>query len=298
MSRTKYNLGQITQPTIKPTAIDKFAVLEELEKYLTYEKRLSRQNTRAIIRGARYLIERYNVTMPCLDDAMRIEEDMRGRGVKNSTIRLRLYDLEYLAASMELHLQIKKPKRTKNLGPAFLSPVEARALLDAARNQRDKAIIAVLLYCGLRNKELCNLHTSDLDLKNRLLYVKDNGQGIKNYHERRAVLTQECAQILKDWLSCRSSVNCPMLFVTMYGDKINQGRLEKIIRDTAQSAGISKRVYPHMLRHSCASNMLKAGVTVTEVMLQLGHQSLQSTMIYLHGDLAGLRESIDKQFKY
>ena len=298
MARTKYSLGEINQAKEKAPAIDKYRVLEELEKYLTFEKRLSKQNTRAIIRGTRYLIEHYNVTMPCLDDAIRIEEDMRSRGVKNSTIRLRLYDLEYLAESMGIHLKVKKPKKVKNLGPEIMSTGEARALLDAAHNLRDKAVIAVLLYAGLRNKELCNLYTSDLDLKNRLLYVKDHGQGIKNYHERRAVLSQECSTILREWIEVRPSVDNPRLFITMYGGRLTQNRLEKIVKDTAKRAGLNKRIYPHIARHTCATNMLRAGVPLTEVMLQLGHHSLQSTMIYLHADMEGLKESIDKGFKY
>ena len=205
--------------------------------------------------------------------------------------------MEYLAASMGLELKIKKPKRVKT-ERSYLSVAEARAMLDVCSTQRDKAIIALLLYTGLRSNELCSTEIEDLDSKNHILMVRDHGQGIKNYTERNVIIAPDGMKILEGWTSVRPIDKDPNLFLNIYGKRLSQKQLQNIVNNVARRAGIEKHVYPHLLRHTCASNMIKSGVPITEVMLQLGHKSLQSTMIYLHGDIKTLKENIDKKFRY
>lgn len=283
---------------IEEKPMDKELFIAEFEKFLLYEKRYSTHNVRNILQRVRRIVYDYNVIKPCQDDAIIVEERQRSKGNNNKTISHFLNALELLAEYHGDVLKLRRPKQTVRQ-PEFLNIIEARALLQATANKRDKATIAVLLYCGLRNKELCALDVEDVDLTNRVLWIRDRGQGIKNRHERKTVLSQDCADTLKEWLSVRPQIDGNnALFITVYGDRITCDRLERIVRETGKTAGIEKRVYPHMLRHSCASNMLKTGIPITEVMLQLGHRSLSSTMIYLHGNVEGLKESIDKNFTY
>jgi integrase/recombinase XerD len=219
-------------------------------------------------------------------------------GNNNRTIIHFLQALESIAEYQGIDLKIKRPKLTVKV-PDYLNAVECRALLDAANNRRDKALIAVLLYCGLRNKEICSLDLEDIEIKNRILWIRDRGQGIKNRHERKAILSKEAVKLLNDWLMIRPRIeDNNALFVTLYGDRFRTERLDRSIRDTAKRAGINKRVYPHLLRHSCATNMIKSGIPITEVMLQLGHRSLSSTMIYLHGNIDDLKNNVDKKFTF
>lgn len=295
-SRKQFDFGSLAKQEPQKPYFNKAKVLTDLESYLINQRELSPYNARTTVRGVKYLIEHYGVTTPTQDDATRIKEDMRSRGLKDTTICLRLYDLEYLAESMGIPLKVKKPRRTKTIPPTYLSMQEARTLLDAATNRRDHAILAVLLYCGLRNSELCGTRLQDVDLKNRILYVRGK---TKNKHERKAVISQECAKILSDWIEVRPAIpNNDRLFITVYGQPLTQNRLERIVSLTAKRAGIDRRVWCHSLRHVCASNMLRMGIPITEVAIQLGHRSLQSTMIYLHGDLEGLKQNIDKKFFY
>lgn len=287
-----------TRDKKKEQLIDTQKVLGDIEKFLKYEKRYSPKNIQNMMYRIRRIIEHYGIVKPCLEDAIRIEEEQRRKGNGNKTIIHFLQALKLIAEYQGISLNIKMPKLTVRV-PDYLNTVECSALLDAANNRRDKALIAVLLYCGLRNKEVCSLNLEDVDIKNRILWIRDNGQGIKNRHERKAILSKEAAKLLNDWLGIRPSIEGnSAVFITLYGDRFRTERLDRLIKDTAKRAGIEKRVYPHLLRHSCATNMLKAGIPVTEVMLQLGHRSLSSTMIYLHGNLDDLKKYIDTRQIY
>lgn len=285
-----------TNDQIKP--IDKEKLLSDVQRWLQYEKRFSAHNIKNTMGRMRRVICFYGVTRPCQEDAIHIEESQRSGGSSNKTIIHYLTALELLAAYNGDLLKLRKPKLTVKQ-PQYLNAVECRALLEAASNKRERAILAILMYCGLRNKELCSLDIEDVDFNNRLLWIRDRGQGIKSRKERKAVMSQDCANTVAAWLTERQKVGGNALFITVYGDRINCDRLERIVRDTGRQAGLDKPVWPHLLRHSCGSNMIRAGIPITDVMIQLGHSDLSSTYRYLHGSLDGLKQSIDgKAFVY
>jgi integrase/recombinase XerD len=115
----------------------------------------------------------------------------------------------------------------------------------------------------------------DLDIKNRVLIVRDRGEGIKNYHERKAVLTKDCAEALEKWVEIRPNQD-KALFINVYGRRLTRSGLHKIVSGTAKRAGINRNVSAHLLRHTTATTMLRSGIPITEVALQLGHRSLAS----------------------
>lgn len=300
----RINLGQKFFKTTKQSCRDKNTLLKRLEQYLTFEKRYSKTNIKCQLQNASYLLDRYDLTVIDRDKVREIEEDLMKKGIKSSTIIRKLETLEHLATCLGftdngMPLKIRRPKLVKT-ERKNLSLLEAKGLLEASSNTRDKAIIALLLYTGLRSKELLNLNIDDLDMKNRLVMVRASGGDIvKNYAERKVVLSKKCASILEEWLCIRPNVEGnDALFLNIYGKRLTRSGLYKIVLNTGKRAGIERNVYTHLLRHTCATSMLRAGIPVTEVALQLGHKSLSSTMVYLHGDLAGLREDIDKKLIY
>lgn len=301
--RGKNTVRKVTMPAIvktkpvKATTSRQCFDLKEFERFLLYTRRYSRYNVSRIMISARHLVANFKIAVPQPEDAVRVEETMQARGLTSTTIRHYLRALRYMAEFSGVEAQITLPK-TVYKAPDYLSPAECRALLNACMNLRDLAIVAVFLYCGLRNKELCALHVEDVDLDRRLLHVRDRGQGIKNRMERAAHINDECARILGQWLAGRPAVpGVPWLFITVMGEPIKRDRVETIVRQLGVRAGIGKRVYPHLLRHTCATTMLHQGVAPTDVMIQLGHRSLRSTLVYLHGDLAGVRQHF-KDYKY
>lgn len=298
----KVDLGQVTNSKTKK-AIEKpepsfLSEMEKFEKYLRYEKRYSTYNVFQQVLLAKRIATAYKINRPCMEDAYQIEDDLRSREIKNSTIKHYLRTLELMAEFKGIALKVRKPKPIYAI-PKSLNKEEARQLLDACNNLRDKAMISVLLYCGLRAKEITSLYKEDVDLDKRLLQIKDRGTGIKNRHERKAVLSTECAKDLKNWLNTRpNTVDSDYLFVTVNGKKISNHRLNMIVKKLARKCCLDPSISTHKLRHTCASNLLKSGIPLTEVSLQLGHRNLTSTMVYLHGSVEELKDSIDTKFKY
>lgn len=279
-------------------SFDRGKFIMDVEEYLHFEKRFSALNVKNTMHVIKRLVEHYGIITPCIEDARRVEEDLKSMDRKNGTIKHYLRGMELMAEFQGLPLKLKKPKRVYRT-PEYLTPMEARALLDSCPYVRDRAIIAALLFCGLRNRELVSLDIEDVDLKNRFLYIRDRGQGIKNRSERKAVMTRECCDHLKEWLDIRPTIpGNNALFYSIEGQRISKHRLTNIVREAGMKAGIEKHVYPHMLRHTCGSNMEKSGIPLTEVALQLGHKSLSSTMIYLHSNFESLKGDIDKKFYY
>lgn len=122
--------------------------------------------------------------------------------------------------------------------------------------------------------------------------------GNSGYHERKAVIPADCAKALKAWLNIRPQSDETALFVNVHGCRLTRDGLYKIVRRTGERTGINRNVFVHLCRHTMATLMLRSGVPITDVSLQLGHRNLSSTLVYLHGDISSLKESVDKKFKY
>jgi integrase len=292
MPRQKINIGKFS--TDGETGHNINAILTRLENWLRFQKRASEININAVMGSAKYLLTHYTIKTYDEATAYDIEKDMTAKGLKPKTITNRLLVFQYLAEIHGIKLKLKKPKKIRTQ-KEYLTVIEARALLDAANNIRDRAIVAMFLYTGLRVTSLSSLKVSDIDLFHRTVIVKT---GTKNYQEYKVILSNECLKMLKQWLDIRPPTGSSEVFLNQYGEKLAVKRIEAIVKDSACRAGIDKRVYPHMLRTTCATNMLKSGVPITEVSLQLGHKNLASTMIYLAGSIDDLKESIDKKFVY
>jgi integrase len=300
--KSRINLGKKSTTKIsKP--INRTQLLELLNNYLVYTKRYAQTSVKSITILVTYLLNNYDLSVIDANKAQQIEESYKARGAKNTTIKHMLEALEHIAACQGIvnddgtPLRFSKPKLVRSEVKS-LSVTEARALLSCAMNARDKAIIAVLLFTGVRCKELVALDIGDIDLKNRVIHVRAHDGIVKNYRERTCVITKECASILSEWIAIRPVNRSTALFLNTYGERLVGGSIHRIVATTARVAEIDKRTYTHLLRHTCATIMLRSGIPITEVALQLGHRSLQSTMVYLHGNLDDLKEDIDRKFSY
>ena len=175
----------------------------------------------------------------------------------------------------------------------FLSPAEVNALLAAPDRstwlgRRDHALLALAIQTGLRVSELTSLTIADLHLGDSP-HVKCVGKGRK---QRATPLTGQTVAVLRAWMRERSGAAADPMFPTRQGRPLSvdaiQWRLAKHV--TAAASGCrslsSKHVSPHVLRHTCAMNLLHAGVDIATIALWLGHSDIRATQTYLHADLA------------
>jgi len=175
---------------------------------------------------------------------------------------------------------------------SFLTRTETDALL-AAPNQdtwtgrRDHALLLVAVHTGLRVSELTGLQLHDVQLDTGA-HLRCHGKGRK---DRCTPLTTPTVRVLRAWLAEHGGQPGDPLFPTRRGTPLSRdavGRLVAKHATTAQMACPSlrhKQVTPHTLRHSTAMALLHAGVDISVIALWLGHESTQTTQIYLHADM-------------
>ena len=170
--------------------------------------------------------------------------------------------------------------------PKALTEAEVEALLDAVpgdgpRPRRDRAILELLYAGGLRISELVvGLDLGDVDLYDGLVRVL--GKGNK---ERVAPLGRTAREAVGDYLTTgrpelAGRTSTPALFLNARGGRLTRQGAWLIVRAAGDRAGLQGRLFPHVLRHSCATHMLDRGADIRVVQELLGHASLSTTQVY------------------
>jgi integrase/recombinase XerC len=196
-------------------------------------------------------------------------------------------------------LGVSSPKRPQRL-PEILTKEQLTAIIEAAdgdtpQGLRDRAILELMYAAGLRLAEVVGLDVDGIDLAERLVRVR--GKGNK---ERMVVIGRPAAEALQRYLrQGRTGLAEPgqrALFVNRNGGRLSGRSVQKIVRKHALMAGLDKRVFPHLLRHSFATHMLDGGAELRVVQELLGHASASTTQIYTHVTEEQQRRVYDKAF--
>lgn len=291
-----------------------FDYLALFEEYLTVELGLA-QNTRlAYLRDLRLLQKTFNFKSS--EELLEVNRQqllaylvqLRQAGRSASTVARKLASIKafyrFLTAERYIRRNPAEVLEAANRGlhlPKVLSVAEVDALLDTPNlgtpdGYRDKTMLEVLYATGMRVSELVNVPLKNVDLK--MEYVIVMGKGSK---ERMLPLGRTALHYLEHYISeVRPQLlhgkpdSSKALFVTGWGGPMTRERFYEIIVAYGQSAGLSKKVTPHMLRHSFATHLLNNGTDLRVVQELLGHADISTTQIYTHLDIERLREVYDK----
>jgi site-specific recombinase XerD len=194
----------------------------------------------------------------------------------------------------------KVPERSLEL----ITESELKRLLDSTKGEdlaelRDRAILELLFSTGLRVSELCSL-TRDIDLSNDELSIRGKGSKV-----RVVFISDEAKSILKKYLAKRKDLDDALFVQLSKNEKTTLARkgnlaltrrsVERIVKQRALQAGISKRVTPHTMRHMFATDLLSNGADLRSVQALLGHANIGTTQIYTHVTDKHLRD-IHKKF--
>ena len=189
-------------------------------------------------------------------------------------------------------------KRYDRVQIHFLSHAELDALLGAPKvatwsGRRDQALLLVAAQTGLRLSELTGLKRQDVTIDTGA-HVRCTGKGRK---ERCTPLTKPTKDVLQNWLNELEKANTEMLFPNARGGRLSGDGVRYILAKHIVTASktcpslLRKKVSPHVLRHTMAMELLQAGVDRAVIALWLGHESVETTQIYLDANLA-LKEKI------
>ena len=235
----------------------------------------------------------------------------KGRGITARSRNLRLtairsffryvsFEAPTHAAQIQRVLAIPDKRFTKTL-VHFLTRPEADALL-AAPNQsswygrRDHALLLVALQTGLRLSELTAMRWPDVSLGTGA-HVRGIGKGRK---ERCTPLAKQTVAVLRAWLREPARAGTEIVFPNARGSRLSADGVQYILaKHTAAARGECpslqrKRVTPHVLRHTMAMELLQAGVDRALIALWLGHESVDTTQMYLDANLALKEEALAK----
>ncbi len=176
-----------------------------------------------------------------------------------------------------------------------LTVEEELRFLDQAYAQggRTGLMLQTLLETGARASELVQLRVEDISLGERVVTIQ-NGKGGKR---REVPIRRDLAQLLRLHIGARRAG--PLFASRQQGTgpapyTLTRQRVGQVVRGVAQAAGITKRVYPHLLRHTVATRLLALGMDITDLQRFLGHESISTTRLYAETTAATLQRRFDQ----
>ncbi len=161
---------------------------------------------------------------------------------------------------------------------------------------RTKVIVSLLYACGLRVSELTNLKLNCIDFDAKFIKVLG-----KNRKERIIPISDRIVNLINMYMEkerrfFKFAQSSEYLLLSKRSNKITRIQIFNLIKKLRQLAGINKKVYPHLLRHSFATKLLENGVNLRFIQELLGHSKLSTTTVYTHIDYKKLQEIYDKYF--
>ena len=188
----------------------------------------------------------------------------------------------FRAARMKAGLHA--PKETRN-APARLTLEEQLRFINAAyaRNGRTGLMVQTLLETGTRVSEFVALRVQDVSLGERTIAV----ESAKGGKRREIPIRAELARLLAMHIGSRQKARRGARTYT-------RQRIGQMVREVARDAGIGKRIYPHLLRHTMATRLLALGMHITDIQKFLGHEDIGATRIYAETSVAMLRRKFDQ----
>lgn len=184
-----------------------------------------------------------------------------------------------------------KKRKSKRL-PNFLADDEPVKLLKATSRERDRLMLMLMRYLGLRVSEVVKLHAEHIDFDRQILMVRDGKGG----RDRGLPLPDFLGKGLRGWLAGKQAGH---VFPSPRGGGLTTRAVQLLIKRLAVKAGLrdplaSRRVTPHKLRHAFCSERIARGVDLAAVRDLMGHSSLAVTDRYAHATPERLREAIEK----
>lgn len=298
---TRMNAEQLKREFLEYTEIERGRAVKTIENYDQYLSRFFNQMnisfvsdiTEEKVREFRLWLNRQPGTGP---------DTLKRRTQNYYLIALRAF-LKFLrkrgieGLSPERIELAKVPERHLDL----ITPTELDRLIGSAdggdeRGLRDRAILELLFSTGLRVSELCSLGT-DIDLSRDSFSIRGKGDKV-----RVVFLSDAAKDAIRAYLKSRRDLN-EALFVNVprsrnsktAPNRLTPRSIELLIKIYAAKAGITKKVTPHVMRHSFATDLLSNGADIRSVQQLLGHASINTTQIYTHVTDAHLAQ-VHKQF--
>jgi integrase/recombinase XerD len=190
---------------------------------------------------------------------------------------------------------MKPPKTARRLPQSLMSAVEMSRLLNAPDvtdplGLRDRAILEVFYGTGLRFSELANLTVTEVDLEERILWVRQGKGGKDRVLPLGRWARHWLGRHLKASENERRRHGSDRVFLTSRGNRLDNRFFNERLRAYGRQVGITKHITAHAIRHTFATLLLRGGADVRKIQRLLGHKTLTATEIYTHLTIEDLRK--------
>lgn len=192
-------------------------------------------------------------------------------------------------------------QKTKRL-PKHLTIEEIFRLISSAEGTspseiRDRALLEMWYATGARVSELAQLTVSQIDFQEKVVKIrgKGNKERLVPISEEAVIWAKKYQAIRHDWLRESGLKDTKIFFLTHFGKAFSRQGIWKLVKKYAKKAQISRKVWPHMIRHSFATHVLRGGADLRAVQELLGHKSISTTEVYTHLAIENLKTM---QLKY
>jgi len=198
--------------------------------------------------------------------------------------------IEHYTEHLGRPLKLGRQKKPRTIIKDTLTEAEITKMIFCCKNLKEKAIISLLAYSGIRNKELCDLRVENFDCNRNQIRVLQ-GKGLKDGISQ---ISAHCSKILQQYIYEFDLDEEDFMFYTYQGNQYTSWALRKRVKVISARAKIVKRVYPHLFRHSLSVNMLIRGADIVSLKNQLRHSLLDTTLHYLNSIVLGERNNYER----
>jgi len=244
--------------------------IDRLLRKLDEEVRL-RKYSPGTGRSYRFIVEKF------LKSGKEPREFLLGYTEKSrSTIRNAYFALQFffekgLGQAFPENIPLAKNSGKK---PVVLGKVEVQQMIISTFNLKHRLLLAFLYYSGMRLNEIRNLHWEDLDFERKTIHLK-----VTNGSRDRIIFLHPELERMNRLLDVKKE---GLVFSPKEGKHYNARSIEQVVKKAAGRAGLNKKVTPHTLRHSFATQLLEGGADLRSIQALLGHKNLATTQMYTH----------------
>ena len=264
---------------ITPVSDETKELLDRFANWLFARRGMAASSINLILGYTRRMFDAIG-TSPTPDAVNSYIADMRRKKVSFAHLANCLRSMEHFSEFQGKRIHFQRPRRPITTAIKVLSEGKIALIIASARDLRERTMLMLFAYTGIRNNEFINLRVCDIDLGQAAMSI----QAGKCEHARIVPLAGECIEILTDYIRERKAQPDDFLFVTRRnGNQLQTQDVRKIIRVSARRAKIKGRIWPHLFRHSLATAMLDRGANIYSIQALLGHTFISTTMdYYLH----------------
>ena len=196
----------------------------------------------------------------------------------SSTITLFLAAIKYAFTNLlktDPTSPVRRPKKETKI-PTTLSKQELKLLLSKIKNEKSHLIVSLIYACGFRVSELTNLKIQDINMQEKIGFIRQS----KGKKDRIFNIPNFLFQEIEEQIKRQQKSESQYLFSGRSG-KISERNIQKIISLASKKTGL-QNIHTHTLRHSFATHLLEDGTDIRKIQELLGHANLSTTQIYTH----------------